>query len=289
VQSGQLSYQPIPFTSSITEWNALASALNCTGSKLECVRDAPATEIKSILEQGAINFNPVVDNITLVREPAKARISGNVAKIPTLSGTVSQEGRVFQNKVTNVTEFIQQYFYSYPQLWSTLDKAYPAGKDGLNTPIDIASQIFTEYYFQCTEALYAKDIAAAGIPSWRYYYNATFPNAQPTFYPIAGDFHGSEIGIVFGTYPRENATAQEFALSSFLQGTWAKFVKNPTGGPGWPAIGTGPEYSGAPDEDLGLLGAVGDVHGSGVTVIRQSVVDSRCPLYAQIYADALRA
>jgi len=253
---------------------------------LTCLRAAPATTIKSIIEHQGLTFNPVPDNVTLVSDPAARRVEGDIADIPTLSGTNSQEGRVFEFGVANLTTFYQQYFSQYPSLWPILTAAYPAGKDGLNTPYDIASQIFTEFFFQCPEALYANASAKAGLKTWRYYFNASFPNTQS--FPGAGVFHSSEIGLVFKTYSKVNITIQEEALSSFMQSAWARFAKDPVGGPGWNAVGTGERYLGGKgDEDLGVLGNVGIVEGSGVTVLRQKDVDGRCGLFEEIYADAL--
>jgi len=287
LESGQLSYRPTPWTPSTGDWYTLASALNCTGpSNLTCIRAAPATAIKSIVEHQALSFNPVPDNITLVSDPASRRVKGNIANIPTLSGTNSQEGRFFEAGETNLTEFYQQYLSPYPSIWPILTEAYTSPEEGLNTPFEIASQIFTEYFFQCPEALWANASAKVGINTWRYYFNASFPDTQ--VFPEAGVYHGSEIELVFKSYAPDKATIQEDALSTSIQGIWARFAKNPAGGPGWAALGTGATYFGGKgDEDLALLGNVGDVEGSGVTVIRQSDVDERCSVFDEIYKDAL--
>lgn len=89
-----------------------------------------------------------------------------------------------------------------------------------------------------------------------------------------------------------------------MQHAWAKFAKNPAGGPGWNAVGTGAPGAvlvGAYEQqpggyyldananvttgswDLGLLGNAGDAMGSGVTVIPQAEVDGRCALFAPVY------
>ena len=109
---------------------------------------------------------------------------------------------------------------------------------------------------------------------------------------------------MFGTYNKPNTTTQESALSSFMQGTWARFAKNPSAGPGWNPVGTGRAgsvLSGAYDQvadglyygssgnvttgewNLGVLGDVGRVKSGGVTVLPQSQLDYRCSLYKPIY------
>lgn len=109
---------------------------------------------------------------------------------------------------------------------------------------------------------------------------------------------------MFRTYNKPNTTTQEYALSSFMQGAWARFAKNPLAGPGWNAVGSGqagPVLSGAYDQvidgiyygssgnvtvgewNLGVLGDVGNVRSGGVTVMPQSLFDYRCSLYKPIY------
>ena len=118
--------------------------------------------------------------------------------------------------------------------------------------------------------------AAAGVPTWRYYYNATIPNIQPQipFIPQLEAYHSSEIPLVFGTFPITGVTAQEFALSNYMQTAWATFAKNPMGGPGWrPIDSTG--------FDVACLGCNGS---SNVIIVSESSLDYRCGLYKSIYA-----
>jgi carboxylesterase type B len=290
LESGQTSFRPAPGASAVPAWDYLAAQLNCTDtpSNLTCVRAAPAATIKNIIEMAALDFTPVADNVTLVSDPVARRAAGEIAYIPTLSGTNAQEGRVFLVGTTNLTAFLDTYFAAVPQLIPAVTAAYPTGdlpegaKGVLTTPYDIASQIFTEFYFQCPEALFANASATAGYPTWRYYFNASFPDTQA--YPDLLVYHSSEIPMVFRTYPDVNVTAQEFALSSTMQGAWAKFAKDPLGGPGWNAVGSASQFYGAPlDLDIGLFGNRLDAASSGVTVIRESEIDARCSLFTPLY------
>lgn len=96
LESGQYSYRPTPAVSSVPAWYNLTAELGCPGkydSNLTCVRAANATTIKQIIDVNILEFNPIPDNVTLVSFPAQQRLSGNIANIPTLQGTNSQEGR----------------------------------------------------------------------------------------------------------------------------------------------------------------------------------------------------
>ncbi|THZ89003.1 alpha/beta-hydrolase [Aureobasidium pullulans] len=310
MESGQASYIGSPTTSSVPAWYNLTGELGCPGnfaSNLSCVKAANVTDIKRIIEVYSLEFNPSPDNVTLVSDPAQRRALGQIAKVPIMGGANAQEGRVFQVGQNNITEFLNSYFSSSPALILAIEEAYPLGKNGLNTPYDVISQIWTDYIFQCPQALLTNASAASGIPTWRYYFNASFTNTQR--YPDLGVYHSSEIPIVFSTYPLFNVTTQEYALSRFMRGAWATFAKNPATGPGWNAVGTGivgAVYSTPFDGllggvltssnetvlqgqwNLGVLGDVGEVKGSGVTVLPQSIADGRCALFAPVYEALLQ-
>ncbi|KAK5008345.1 hypothetical protein LTR39_005198, partial [Cryomyces antarcticus] len=280
LESGQYSYRFSPPVNNVPAWNSLAAALNCSSatSNLTCIRAASATDIKSIIEHQNLIFSPIPDNITLMSKPAEMRTSGNIANIPVMSGTTSQEGRVFVVGRNDTAAYLNATFGAFPPaLVSAIAAAYPLGQNGLNTPYDQISQIFTEYIFQCNQALFANASAAAGIPSWLYYFNASFPNTQG--FPGAGVYHSSEIPLVFTSYTPVGTTVQEYALSNFMRGAWARFAKDPVNGPGWNRVGSGAQYGAPADMDLGVLGDRLNAKGSGVTVIRESEVNGRCGLF----------
>lgn len=55
---------------------------------------------------------------------------------------------------------------------------YAVGTSGLNTDYEAIAQTYTELVFQCPQAITANESAAAGSPTWRYLFNATFANTQ---------------------------------------------------------------------------------------------------------------
>jgi carboxylesterase type B len=222
-----------------------------------------------------------------------------------MGGTNAQEGRVFVLAFTNTTTFLESYFgTNNSALISSIESAYALGTPGINSTYDQIAQIFTEFYFQCPQALWANATASIGIPAWRYYFNASFVNTQG--YPNLGVYHSSEIGLVFRTYEQKspNTTTQEYALGVSMQQAWARFAKNPLGGPGWNQVGTGAEGmvlvgasameeggslyagNGTLEEgawDLGLWENRDNTMGSGIKVIDQSEVDFRCGLFQGYY------
>ncbi|KAL8792142.1 MAG: hypothetical protein Q9195_005238 [Heterodermia aff. obscurata] len=278
-QSGQASvFAGLPDNSTLS-WLALVAGLDCSSasSALACVRSKPATLIKSVEEHLILYFEPAIDNVTNPSDPQQARSEHRIANVPLLTGTNSQEGRAYVVGQNNITAFIAANIPASTELQQAIAAAYALGQNGLNTVYDVIAQIYTEYFFQCPGAIQANASAAAGYPTWRYYFNASFPDTQ--LFPLGGVLHSSEIRIVFGTYsfpPYSTiaVTAQEYALSQYMQGAWAQFAKNPVLGPGWNRLGT---FDGL---DLGALGANGS---SGVTLIPQAEVDARCELFKPIY------
>jgi len=285
-QSGQASVSPIPGDAGPASWAFLVAALNCTtaASQLACVRAADVETIENIVQQNALSFSPVTDNVTQITLPVNRT---KYQSVPYMIGTNGQEGRVLEVGLTNLTAAVSQAFPESALLQQLILGAYAVGTPGINSAYDAISQIYTEYVFQCPAALVANESALAGFPTWRYYYNASIPNINPNAALAAlglpglnlGAFHNSEIALVFGTYPSEGATAQEVALSKYMQTAWANFAKDPAGkGPGWPSYGSSKGVNAVGLADLGADGTIASV------MIPEYDVDYRCPLYTEIYA-----
>ncbi|TGO38046.1 hypothetical protein BHYA_0083g00250 [Botrytis hyacinthi] len=237
MQSGQDSIRTLTAkpglgtVSGTSSWNALAAGLGCsTGSALACLRAANALTIKSYIEHAELSFQPVVDNVTRVSNPQLKRSNHQIANVPVLIGSNAQEGSAFVYGQSNITAALQALFPDNATLQAEVFATYPVGKDGLNTPAAVVEQIYTDMIFQCPGAIVANSSSAAGYPTFRYYYNATFANIQPV--PGLGAYHSSEIPLVFGNLPA-NSTAAEKSLSALIQKSWANFAKNPQVGPGW--------------------------------------------------------
>lgn len=285
-QSGQASVSPDPSVAGPVSWQFLVAALNCTTAKsqLACVRAADAKTIKSIAEHNDLTFSPVTDNVTQILLPVNR---AQHQSVPYMIGTNGQEGRALVVGETNLTAVISASFPESALLQQLVAEAYAIGTPGVTSAYDAIAQIYTEYVFQCPAALVANESALAGFPTWRYYFNASIPNLNPTAALAAlglptlnlEAYHSSEIKLAFGTYPTLGATPQEIALSKYMQTAWANFAKDPYGnGPGWPSYGSSKGVNA-----VGLVGLGGN--GSiASAMIPEYDVDFRCPLYSAIYA-----
>ncbi|KAF2669097.1 alpha/beta-hydrolase [Microthyrium microscopicum] len=99
--------------------------------------------------------------------------------------------------------------------------------------------------FGCPAGMAAKARRDAGVPAWRYLYQAEWPNNQLYSDPVKaaqvhGAWHGSELALLFGTTERKGKgpdTPAEKVLARKMRDAWAAFAKDPDHGLeklGWP-------------------------------------------------------
>jgi carboxylesterase type B len=223
-----------------------------------------------------------------VYKPYLKRHEGKIASIPTLWGSNAQEGRSFNVGKTDLNAYLRDTFPA--NMTEKVRAAYALHTQGLHSNYDIISAIMTDLQFTCPAFLQAHGSYVAKYPTWRYYLNATFPNLQT--FANAGVYHSSEIDLIFGwhgqlpiaTSKGRPSPPQEVALSEFMMGAWAKFAKNPAGGPGWSQVGSahsGRPLNGSEPEDLGVLGGAAS---AGVNVVSRKSVDSKCAMYVPLYS-----
>ncbi|KAG6844157.1 hypothetical protein H0H93_016633, partial [Arthromyces matolae] len=103
----------------------------------------------------------------------------------------------------------------------------------------ILSDMLTLVAFTCSVRTTASHRVNAGVPTWRYKYQAVFPNIS--LRPDLRAFHGSQLPIVFGTYSGANSTQTQQSLSRFVQRAWVAFTRDPEFGLnllqfGWPRL-----------------------------------------------------
>ncbi|PVI01918.1 alpha/beta-hydrolase [Periconia macrospinosa] len=294
MESGVLGYRGspapgLPFPSSSASWDTMVNALNCTASsedaEFTCVQNAPAGTIKDIGERQMLLFNPIHDNETLVSDIAARRKTNNIAQVPLLIGTNKDEGTLLAGLFfNNVSMYLETTFGARltPTLRAEIEKTYPLGSAAFPTPFDVISAIETDISMQCGTAFTTLDSADSRLPTWRYFYNATFPSTSNPNYPTLDVYHGSEIPLVFTTYPlsyspKVAATLQQNVLSTLMRGAWARFAKDPISGPGWNKVGSGQEFfGGEKDEDVAVLGEM------GVRVERRGIIDERCGVWERV-------
>ncbi|KAK8868421.1 Alpha/Beta hydrolase protein [Apiospora arundinis] len=283
-------------------WPLLVKSLNCTSSaavgnngtstvaqaaaELECVRAAPASSIRALVNDPSVSwtFVPVNDEITQLADPDRARAEGQIARIPLLIGTNANEGTMSTGSWTSVEAYTAAFPLLAPYA-ETLKTTYPLGGLGPNGEVladgwHVNAAIDTDVEYTCPASRVAHSAAfGLGLPVWRYFFNATFANTA--LGDGFGAYHSSEIPIVFGTYPAANATAAQARLSRTMQTAWADFAKDPYGaGPGWAAVGSGEAGGGYP---VVALDVETDPSVKGWRMMDNGTLDSACGMFESLY------
>jgi carboxylesterase type B len=271
MQSGQLTFYPNT-PNPTAPWDNMVAKLNCSSASdvLACVRSIPASKIKSTIEEaGNFAFGPIRDNLTFISHAGVARQQGKIAQVPILIGSNFQEGRLFVTGYNSTQQYLQTVLPRMNQpFYNKVLAAYPIGSPGISNEFEQAAAIDTDYRFLCTASQIANYSSLAGFPTWRYLFNASFPNTQ--LFPDAGVYHSSEISEIFGTYPRGDVTTKQETLSQYMQKAWADFAKDPMTGPGWKAM-----------PNVALLG---DLDKEMEQDIASTKLDKLCDLYNPIYS-----
>ncbi|ETS77431.1 hypothetical protein PFICI_11305 [Pestalotiopsis fici W106-1] len=288
VESGWYDYASIMDIASdvpgLAAWNSIVAQLNCSSStnstvaELACMRTVDSSSIQSALSNASsLTFTPVNDDVTQLTFPEKARRDGRIARVPILTGQTANEGTLFQDPtITSLDEFVADYPTLDP-VESDLASAYPTSDSGYASQFDADGAIDTDAEWTCSISRIAGLTSQLGIPFWRYYFNATFPNTEIEGY---GVYHSAELPLVFGTFEASSATLEEVELSTVIQGAWASFAKDPWGtGPGWPRIDTPMDH---------LVAALGspNKNETGWTMVANGTIDSKCWIYQSIYDSA---
>ncbi|KAJ5220052.1 carboxylesterase hlo [Penicillium chermesinum] len=287
MESGQASVRSSPsdnVQSYSQSWDTLLSVTGCSANwtesssdKLGCLRDVPATKIREILDNSNLTFGPRMDGVSWSAAPRLSRLDSRLenssfARVPIMAGYNADEAKPFIVGMNNTKRFLEGY--NLGLFSDAFIKEYPLGAPGIHTENDRISAIYTDIAMHCPIATLANDSSSVDIPTWRYFFNASFPNQE--IFKGSGAFHSAEIPYVFGTYKTEGATAFEREVSQSMQKAWAAFAKNPTNGPGWDTVST-----------IGLFGdgvKVGmSAKGKKPLTTVDSSMDQRCSMYKAFY------
>ncbi|NUR26009.1 MAG: carboxylesterase family protein, partial [Catenulispora sp.] len=177
-------------------------------------------------------FIPVVDGDSLPWHPMVAIADGAGAGIPLLTGTTSEEYRLFLVP-TGIASFVNDEALNHlaGRLGASEEvlRVYRAQRPGA-TPGDLLSAVLTDVFFRFPALAVATARRATGAAT--YLYEFAVPNAARGL----GACHAAEIGYVFDNL----AAAAELTgpdapqlIADAMHSTWVRFAR--TGDPGWPA------------------------------------------------------
>ena len=263
---------------------SLSSAVGCgyDANTITCLRGKTTAQLKSALDSINASWQPTADGVTVPsgNKGTRVRTLLGGARVPTMLGTNKDEGLVFTLFGTPGT---YNYLFStmFPELApyeSQIRAAYPIGGCGpqqcWNNELESMTQAVTDYLWTCIAQREGRSSALSLVPTWRYYFNRTTAQPGPLGQYVV---HTAEIPYVFGTIDQGSATADEKAVSKYMQKAWADFAKNPLLGPGWKL------YTGLPFlKEVAMIG--GPANPSGRADIDDNVIDAACNIYQPIYA-----
>ncbi|KHN94925.1 cholinesterase [Metarhizium album ARSEF 1941] len=265
-------------------WDSVAEAAGCRGArKLDCLRGIPAEELVNMMQKAGVTLMPIEDGKAVPAGRAAAWRQGRVAKVPVLAGTIAQEGRALVNHNISRDRFDQAYL---PDALFTKDQRgriyeHYRGLFGLQTDFDVAAAIYTDFVWQCPMHRLTQVSASIRNPTWRYYMNVSLADRLPEEYGYLGKFHGSDVLLLFQSPTYDDSTGAGALLTpvlstfaDYLRGAIGRFARNPSGGPGWPMVGSHFEPF-----DVVTLGDVGSGHAAGPTPVNQTALDDDCVLF----------
>ncbi|OAG05997.1 alpha/beta-hydrolase [Paraphaeosphaeria sporulosa] len=267
MESGTYSYNPLSNcnNTNFASWNNLLDHLNCTNttSPFTCVMDTPAADIRYAQEKFNIGFGMAGDNVTIVCDPRLRREAGRFARVPVIGGSTVEDGSYYAAKNgTDIDRYFKTVFPNETALKTKILDAYSLNPaEGRFDNQSILAQIHTDWNFHCP-AVFLSNSSTRYVPTYRYLFNATFPNARlsnlpDNRWPVPAQlaYHSSEIPIVFSTYNLTGATREQKRLSETMRRAWAAFARDPSRAPirGWKVAGK----EGATVMDFGSDGKAG--------------------------------
>jgi para-nitrobenzyl esterase len=221
--------------------------MGCTGAgALACLRGKPAAEIMRSPEVVAgRGFGPSVDGDFMPDQPRTRYDAGQIAKVPLLLGSNTDEGTLFLPAVRPTTD--EQYLASLNVLFGAtaadVARVYPVSKFNSampNPPEAALARVIGDSRLVCTTFDTAVRAEAAGSAVFMYNFDIPVPASAVPQGLYLGATHGAELTSVFGTSPLFASDAPGKAASDLVQRYWTNFARtgDPNGGsdPTWPAF-----------------------------------------------------
>ena len=276
------------------EANVFAEAMGCGDASdvAACLRAVPVADL--LMEapvDGAIEdppggdfysggtprwqFQAVVDGVVIADQPRRLFDDGNVADVPYVLGSNSDEGTLFhvlQPEVETEAEYLEALERRYGEtVAAQVAEAYPV--TDFDSPQDALERVTGDGGLVCSVRDTAKRAAAAGLDVFLYNFDRPIP--IPALQALGlGATHGAEIAYVFGSIGPDVIGEDDLALSATMQRYWGRFAAtgDPNGGNdfAWPMFSA--------DDDMRLnfnvtLSTVQDFR-SDVCALWESIYDS---------------
>jgi para-nitrobenzyl esterase len=235
---------------------AFTEAMGCAAAKdaLACLRDkAPADLLVDPPIDGAPaeplpggsgyqggtprwRFSPVVDSVILPDQPRALFDSGDVAMVPYILGSNTDEGTLFHigaDPVLTQDEYLEALGRRFgEEAAQDIVDLYPI--ENFDTADDALQRVTGDASLVCSTHDTARRAAAAGLPVWMYNFDVPIPIPGLEF---LGATHGAEIAFVFGSVEDAAQADVGDAMRTYWTSLAATGDPNGKGKPTWPVFG----------------------------------------------------
>lgn len=257
LQSGSSSYNAIHLKDSPVPGVLSAEAVGKDFLSTLADDDASAAELRTIPVEDIIArakeradleryYLPTVDGDILPRMIGQSIRDGSVNHVPILAGYNADEASLFYKGLqsptilkTGLVGSLEDRRAAVAEVFGTnrmkaLEALYNMGSEA--TWDKGATDMLGDDLFGVHMRYLGKKNAAAGKPTWLYFFSRTSPSRKQTI----GAYHAAEIPFVFGSHlPMTPMTSDDDRLTEVMGKYWTNFAKtgNPNGEnvPDWPA------------------------------------------------------
>jgi len=267
---GCTTYQPTAAEAE-TRSQAVIDAIGCGGASdvPGCMRDVPV----ATLLQHAGESGPVIDGGVLPAQPRALFARGDVAKVPYVLGSNSDEGTFFfigSPKVTSEAEYLAALRRFFGARAEAVASVYPAAAYPI--PQDALARAYGDFLLVCSTQDSARRAAAAGMPVYMYNFSRPIPLEELAPLDLRAT-HGAEVAYVFGSLPPP--TPADAMLASAMQGYWTRLARD--GDPNGEAAFPWPRYDVSTDLRLNFDAEIGVV---------SSFRERECAYWRGVYDEA---
>lgn len=236
---------------------AMATRLGCGGGDaLTCLRAKPVADLLIAPSDPALGagFGPDVDGDFMPDQPRTLYNAGEIAKVPYLLGSNTDEGTLFLTaRPKNSDEYIAQLNLMFcDDAAITCDAATAVAghymmsafaNDPPNPATAALARVIGDSRLVCTTFDTAQRMAHNGAAVYMYNFDIPVPALVEASLPPGvhlGATHGAELTSVFGTSPTFATDVQARGASDLIQRYWTNFAKNGDPNddtdPRWPAF-----------------------------------------------------
>ena len=257
---------------------AAAAGCGTPATVVTCMRDARTSALVAAAQQDVVN-TPAFGTPVLPLPPAEAFGNGHWNKVPVIVGGVRDEGKLFYDTETDMTE--DQYEYDIGTTYGSDGPAvlarYPLRDYPAPAPFYARAAVFTDSLEACPDYLEAS-VFASQVPTWEEEFDDP---ASPTFMwgipqgVNMSDTHSVELYFLWNIAGvRHPLTSAEQRLGEQMDQYWAAFAR--TGNPkvpgqvAWPAV--------TPDAHPVL-----DFHPTGNIVSTSFVAEHQCNFWSTVF------